>query len=316
MNDQAVVVNGGGQADHVELPRVLLRRRRRRVRCRRSHPNSWTVDSRSLGFAPSVVIALSIYGIPKLVQDDPNPISENTGAPTAAIDARSVRGRIVALAVLAFLLMLAEAPPTTGQHCKPSRTSASPKPPVNRLWRLRRRNDHRPFARTPSPTNLVRSASSATAPPSPPPAWPSSCSHRHTPHPRRLGRLRAGALRHRPADLHRRRNLGVKNQASSSPASSAPATWGSSLPRDHRLALPPHRPDARADPAADLLHHRRDPRHAGRSAEKPHDRRDDRAGDRIGARAITPKSHTTTWSRASDPQHLRDRLRPDNQPPR
>lgn len=62
----------------------------------------------SLGFGAVVVIALSIYGIPKLVQDDPNPISENTGAPTAAIDARSVRGRIVALAVLAFLLMLAE----------------------------------------------------------------------------------------------------------------------------------------------------------------------------------------------------------------
>lgn len=62
----------------------------------------------SLGFGAVVVIALSLYGIPKLVQDDPTPVPPGAGTPAATVDARSVRGRIIALAVLAFLLMLAE----------------------------------------------------------------------------------------------------------------------------------------------------------------------------------------------------------------
>lgn len=62
----------------------------------------------SLGFGAVVVIALSLYGIPKLVQDDPTPVPPGPGTPAATVDTRSVRGRIIALAVLAFLLMLAE----------------------------------------------------------------------------------------------------------------------------------------------------------------------------------------------------------------
>jgi MFS family permease len=62
----------------------------------------------SLGFGAIVVIALSLYGIPKLVQDDPVPAATNNEAPAATAEPRSVRGRIIALAVLAFLLMLAE----------------------------------------------------------------------------------------------------------------------------------------------------------------------------------------------------------------
>lgn len=54
------------------------------------------------------MIALSLCGIPKLVQDDTNPDPTEAGAPEAAASARSIRGRIIALAVLAFLLMLAE----------------------------------------------------------------------------------------------------------------------------------------------------------------------------------------------------------------
>lgn len=62
----------------------------------------------SLGFGAVVVIALSVYGIPKLVQDDPTPTPEDAAAPVATVDARAIRSRIIALAVLAFLLMLAE----------------------------------------------------------------------------------------------------------------------------------------------------------------------------------------------------------------
>ena len=62
----------------------------------------------SLGFGAVVVITLSLYGIPKLVQDDPAPTPEDAAAPAVAVDARAIRGRIIALALLAFLLMLAE----------------------------------------------------------------------------------------------------------------------------------------------------------------------------------------------------------------
>lgn len=62
----------------------------------------------SLGFGAVVVIALSLYGIPKLLQDDPTPVPSDAETPAATTDPRSVRRRIIALAVLAFLLMLAE----------------------------------------------------------------------------------------------------------------------------------------------------------------------------------------------------------------
>jgi len=63
----------------------------------------------SLGFGAIVVVALSLLGIPQLLQDDsPEHGETGTADPTAAVPARSVRGRIIALASLAFLLMLAE----------------------------------------------------------------------------------------------------------------------------------------------------------------------------------------------------------------